>query len=82
MVQDALIVKIKMIDGSCQILEGLSVEKVTSEFPEVSVTEAVKEVKANKPKDTQLQSVKVADNVGGNMGILLGIKYNAFFPVL
>ena len=82
MAQDAWMVKINMMDGSCQVLEGLSVEKVTSEFPEVNLTEAVKVVKASKPKDTVLQAVKIPDKVGGNVDILLGIKYNAFFPVL
>ena len=82
MAKDAWMVKIKMVDGSCQILEGLSVEKVTSEFPEVDLNEAVKEVKASKPKDTLLQNVSIPQKVGGKVDILLGIKYNAFFPVL
>ena len=82
MAKDAWMVKIKMMDGSCQVLEGLSVEKVTTEFPEISIKAAVNEVKSSKPKGTQLQSIKVPDKVGGNVDILLGIKYNAFFPVL
>ena len=82
MAKDAWMVKIKMFDGSCQVLEGLSVEKVTSEFPEVDLNEAVREVKASKPKDTLLQSVSIPQKVGGKVDILLGIKYNAFFPVL
>ena len=82
MAMDAWMVKIKMMDGSCQVLEGLSVEKVTAEFPEISIKAAVNEVKTSKPKDTQLQNIKVPDKVGGNVDILLGIKYNAFFPVL
>ena len=39
-------------------------------------------MKASKPKDNKLQSVKVPDKVGGNVDILLEIRYNAFFPML
>ena len=75
-------VKIKMIDGGCHVLEGLSVDKVTTEFPKVKLSEAVSAVKASKPCDKILQKVKLPAEVGGEVDILLGIKYNALFPVL
>ena len=60
--QDAWMVKIKMLDGSYQILEGLTVQKVTAEFPVIDVTEAVKAVKDSKPSDKLLQSVRIPSN--------------------
>ena len=49
MARDAWMVKCKMIDGSCQILEGLTVDRVTSSFPTVSLIEAVTAVKSDQP---------------------------------
>ena len=52
MAMNAWMVKIKMIDGSYQVHEGLSVGKITAEFPEINIKAVVDEVKTNKPKDT------------------------------
>ena len=72
---------VKMIDGGCHVLEGLSVDNVTTEFPKVKLSEAVSAVKASKPCDKLLQKVRLPAEVGGEVDILLGIKYNALFPV-
>ena len=82
MANDAWMVKVKMSDGACHVLEGLSVDRVTSNFPTVQLSDAVKAVKASKPQDKEIQNVKIPDVVGGEVDILLGIKYNALFPVL
>ena len=82
MAMDAWMVKVKMMDGGCHVLEGLSVNKVTSDFPKVDLTQAINAVKSSKPEDKTLQNVKIPSEVGGEVDILLGIKYNALFPVL
>ena len=82
MAKDAWMVKVKMSDGGCHVLEGLSIERVTSDFPTVQLSEAVKAVKASKLNDKLIQNVKVPDEVGGEVDLLLGIKYNVLFPVL
>ena len=40
------------------MLEGLSVDKVTSEFPIIKLTGAVKAVKNSKPGDKVIQNVE------------------------
>ena len=82
MARDAWMVKMKMLDGCCQVLEGLTVDQVTTEFPIVNLTEAVNAVKTDKPSDKALQNVRLPDEVGGEVDVLLGIKYNALFPEL
>ena len=82
MAKDAWMLKLKMADGSVQLLEGLSVDRVTSDFPRINLTVATKAVKADQPKNKLLQSVIVPDWAGGHVDFLLGIKYNAFFPIL
>ena len=80
--RDAWMIKVKMADSSVQILEGLSVDRVTSDFPSIKLVEATKVVKDSQPEDKLLQNVKVPAWAGGHVDILLGIKYNAFFPTL
>ena len=58
MTRDAWMVKCQMSDGSCQIMEGLSVDKVTSCFPMVSLDDAVKAVKSDQPGNRVLQNVR------------------------
>ena len=82
MARDAWMVKCKMMDGGCQVLEGLTVDKVTSKFPRVNLDAAVKAVKSSQPGNKLLQNVKIPSEVGGEVEILIGIKYNALFPTL
>ena len=47
--RDAWMVKCKMMDGGCQVLEGLTVDKVTSDFPRINLDEAVRAVLRPQP---------------------------------
>ena len=58
MARDTWMVKLRMSDGGCHVLEGLSVDKVTSEFPIIKLTGAVKAVKNSKPGDKVIQNVE------------------------
>ena len=69
MAKDAWMVKCKMADGGCHVLEGLSVDKVTSIFPTVRLSDAVIAVKSSKPTDRVLQNVRIPDEVGGEVDI-------------
>ena len=82
MARDAWMVKCKMMGGGSQVLEGLTVDKVTSCFPTVNLDVAVKAVKSSQPGNKLLQNIKIPSQVGGKVEILIGIKYNALFPTL
>ena len=54
-------------DGSKQVVPGVAVKKITSEFPMIRVSEAVKEVKADDPGNKELQHLRIPELVGGIM---------------
>ena len=82
MANDAWMVKCKMFDGISQVLEGLTVNQVTSCFPKVCLDDAIAEIKGDDKQNKLLQNAKVPNQVGGEVDILIGIKYNALFPTL
>ena len=82
MANAAWMVKCKMFDGVSQVLEGLSVNQVTSDFPNVCLDEAIAAIKGDDKQNKLLQNAKVPNKVGGQVDILIGIKYNALFPTL
>ena len=69
------------LDGRAQVLQGLTVKSITSEFPELDVTAAVAEVVAACPKNMQLKKCKFPRTVGGKIDCLIGIQYNQLQPV-
>ena len=69
------------LDGRKQLVQGLTVDKVTSTFPLIDISEAVKEVQNNDPNNRLLQDCKLPQSIGGAVDILLGIKYASVFPV-
>ena len=73
---------LKLIDGSRQAVEGWTVDEVTAPLPEIDVSKAVKDIKADKPNDKKLQSMFAQLVVGGDCDILLGLMYNAIFPIV
>ena len=68
-------------DGSKQVVQGVAVKNITTEFPLIDVSEAVKEVKADDPGNKELQNLKIPDLVGGEPDVLLGIMYESCHPI-
>ena len=68
---------IDLQNGNQQVLQGVAVDKITSDFPSVQLGEAVKDVKGSHPKDKQLHGLKVPSQAGGAPDILLGIHYKS-----
>ena len=75
-------IKVKMTDGPQEVIECLTVDRVTSDFPRIDLTEATTAIKASAPQNKVLQNVKAPTLAGGQVHILLGMKYNALFPEL
>ena len=72
----------ELVDGSKQMVHGLSVDRITGKFPMFKLDQAAKEIKADAPQNKELQNLKVPPAVGGEVDCLLGIKYLKCHPVL
>ena len=51
MARDAWMVKVKMTDGPQEVIECLTVDRVTSDFPRIDLTEATTAIKSSAPQN-------------------------------
>ena len=77
---DEWVVGVKRMDGRTQLVQGLTVETVTAEFPTLNLTAAVADVKAADSSNQLLQRCQVPQLAGGSVDMLLGSKYLSIFP--
>ena len=70
------------ISGKREILIGIEVAQITTDFPTIDLSEAISDIKASKPGDLALQALTPPGVVGGQIDILLGIQYLSLFPKL
>ena len=70
----------KRSDGKIQLVQGLTVSKVTSDFPMMDLSAAVAEIKADDSSNLLLQSCSLPPMAGGTVDMLLGSKYLSVFP--
>ena len=68
--------------GKREILIGIEVAQITTDFPTIDLSEAISDLMASKPDDPTLQALKPPGMVGGQVDILLGIQYLSHFPKL
>ena len=81
MAGDEWLVQLYRTDGRIQFMKGLTLDVITADFPKISTAQAVLEVKNDNPECAELQACKVPDLAGGSVDGLIGILYNAIFPV-
>ena len=81
-VMDEWLCVIDRTDGRKQAVQGVTVERITSEFPKVDLREAVVELKASDPANAELQGLKVPYTAGGEADILFGMQYHSCHPVI
>ena len=67
--------------GSREILIGIEVPRITTDFPMIDLQEATRELKSS-TDDRKIQALTVPEQVGGHVDVLLGIQYSAHFPKL
>ena len=79
---DEYLISVNRVDGRKQHFQGVTMDRITSEFPLVNLTAATDEVKRSDPSNTALQKCSVPPSVGGHVDVLGGIKYNSSFPEL
>ena len=76
---DEWMVSFEKTDGHRQLIRGLTVDKVTDNFPLVRLGEAAAELKANCNIDW-VKSCKTPKQAGGVTDVLIGIHYNLIHP--
>ena len=74
------IIKLKRKDGNYQLVQTLTMENVCAEMPMISTSQAVKQLKDSDPNNNLLQNCCVPPQVGGNVDLILGIRYNNVAP--
>ena len=77
---DEWLVSLEKTDGHRQLIRGLTVDKVTEDFPLVKLGRATAEIK-NSSSDEWIRSCKVPKQAGGVTDALIGIHYNLIHPV-
>ena len=80
-VNDEWMCSTSIVDGTRQVWQGWTVDKITSTMPFVNLTKAEAELKADCEDNEELQKLKCEPVVGGDIDILLGILYQSIFPV-
>ena len=72
------------MDGTKQIMQGVTADRITTSFPFIKTGEALSEIvsKAPKHKRKLINSLKLPDMVGGEPDILLGILYESCHPTV
>ena len=82
MANDEYLISVKRFDGRMQHFQGVTMDTITTEFPQVNLEKATCEVKQSDPTNTALQNCSVPPSVGGEVDVLVGIPYNSSFPEL
>ena len=77
---DEWVVSVPRTDGKKQLIQGLTVARITSDFPLTQLEAAIQEIKADDPSNKTLQNCKAPPTAGGHVHMLLGIKYISVFP--
>ena len=74
------IIKLKRKDGNYQLVQTLTMDNVCAPMPTVNTSQAVTQLKQSDQANTALQNCCVPPQIGGNVDIILGIRYNNVAP--
>ena len=71
-----------LADCSFQCVRGLTLKQVTGTMPELNLVPVFEQLKASVEcsNNQRIQNLKVPKKLGGNIQMLLGIKYQNIFP--
>ena len=67
-------------NGNYQAVRGLTLQKVTADMPELNLTPAFEKIKSEHSGDKRISNLTVPSVVGGNIQMIIGIKYANLFP--
>ena len=69
-----------MLDGSHQLVRGLTVPKVTSDMPYMQLRPALDKIKASHANKKDLQKIQIPEILGGQVDMILGIQFSSVYP--
>ena len=78
--EEEWVVLLARTDNKKQLVQGLTVPQVTTDFPMIDLSSAVNALKSDDPTNQTLQRCRVPPQAGGTVDVLLGSKYLSIFP--
>ena len=69
-----------LANGSYQTVRGLTLKKVTRDMPMLNLVPAFEQIKSECASNRRVQNLKVPSAVGGQIQMILGIKYQNIYP--
>ena len=65
-------------DGKAQQMQGLTVKNITTDFPQLDITDAAAEISNAMPrnKNSDMSRIKFPKSIGGTVDCLVEIQYN------
>ena len=70
------IVRMMRKDGRVQLMTGFTMDQCCATMPRFNTEQAVLEIKKSDMSNSELQNCKVPVEVGGQVDVIIGIKYN------
>ena len=67
-------------DGSYQSVRGLTMDKVTGDMTELNLVPYFEQMKVKNKSVSQIQNLQVPKVIGGEVQMILGIKYQNIYP--
>ena len=71
---------IPLSDGSYQSVRGLTLDKVTGDMTELKLVPVFEQIKKENKSLDKIQNLKVPNIIGGEVQMILGIKYQNIYP--
>ena len=73
-------VKLRRKDSRVQLVRGFTMDRVCAAMPMVNTEQAVAEIKNSDLENLKLQNCKVPAEVGGEVDLIIGCRYNIISP--
>ena len=74
-VNDEFMATISLVDGTRQVMQGYTIDRITDALPYVDLRQAERDLKSSQPDNTELQQLQCPPQIGGEVDVLIGILY-------
>ena len=69
-----------LLDGTHQLVRGLTVPKVTSDMPLMKLRPVLDDIKSGQAENKELQKIQIPELLGGQVDMILGIQFSSVYP--
>ena len=69
-----------LANGNFQCVRGLTLKRVTGDMPALDLAPVFENIKAKCSSNKRLQNLKVPNVLGGQIDMILGIRYQSIYP--